>query len=80
MFPSNGALIKTERHVHKTSQKVFITTSVIKDGNIFSLHLIDPKADEDKSKPKNNSEMQNNGLNSKRDVEWRGDFVFCDLY
>ncbi len=47
MFPSSGSLIKTERHVHKTSQKVFITTSVIKDGNIFSMHLIDPKTSED---------------------------------
>ena len=50
MFPSNGSLIKTERHVHKTSQKVFITSSVIKDGNIFSMHLIDPITDEEKAK------------------------------
>jgi len=74
MFPSNGALIKTERHMLKTckyqikilslvwifnnikklkASKTFITTSVIKDGNTYSIHLVDPE-----SKKKVNDEAQ----------------------
>ena len=65
MFPSNGALIKTERHLLKTcmynksfwdfilwlninyqikASKTFITTSVVKDGNTYSVHLVDPES------------------------------------
>jgi hypothetical protein len=45
MFPSNGFLIKTKRVDLKTDAKTLVTSSVIKDGNVFSIHLVDPKLD-----------------------------------
>lgn len=50
MFPSNGALIKTEKHLLKTSGKTFISTTVVKDGHTFSLHIVDPKSEEELNK------------------------------
>jgi hypothetical protein len=47
MFPSNGAVVKTEKHILKTSGKTFISTAVVKDGHTFSLHIVDPKTDEE---------------------------------
>ena len=32
---------------------MFVTTSVIKDGNTFCLHVVDPSNDEDVVQPKN---------------------------
>ncbi|CAF0878303.1 unnamed protein product [Brachionus calyciflorus] len=46
MFPYSGALIKTERVNLKTESNLFVTSSVIKDGNTYSVHLVDPKLDE----------------------------------
>lgn len=42
MFPCNGSLIKTERYSLKTTLNTFVSTSVLKDGHTFSIHLVDP--------------------------------------
>ena len=47
MFPCNGALIKTEKHLMKTGNTNFVTTTLAKDGHTFSMHVIDPMTAEE---------------------------------
>lgn len=42
MFPCNGSLVKTERHLMKTGNTNFVTTTLVRDGHTFSMHVIDP--------------------------------------
>lgn len=42
MFPCNGSLVKTERHIMKTSGQTFVSTTLLKDGHTFSIHVVDP--------------------------------------
>lgn len=53
MFPYNGALIKTERVSLKTESNLFVTSSVIKDGNTYSIHIVDPRENDDANKENN---------------------------
>ncbi|RNA34738.1 sperm-associated antigen 17-like isoform X4 [Brachionus plicatilis] len=55
MFPYSGALIKTERVSLKTESNLFVTSSVIKDGNTYSIHLVDPKDNDKADTDKNTS-------------------------
>lgn len=64
MFPSNGYLIKTKRVDLKTDAKTLVTSSVIKDGNVFSIHLVDPKED---MSPKDLQVKQPNDKDSKEE-------------
>lgn len=50
MFPYSGALIKTERVSFKTESSLYVTSSLIKDGNTYSIHLVNPKDSENTNK------------------------------